>query len=91
MKITYLLAAALLVSSFATQATAHIRTNRGSHRVHIRTSSLHRRVPQTKSGFLNSYDSSPNGPTSVSAGGMMWNGRSASEYGGDAIYTGNGP
>lgn len=91
MKITYLLTALLLVSSFANQATAHIRTNRSSHRVHIRTSSLHRGVPLAKSGFLNSYDSSRSGATSVSAGGTMWNGRSASEYGGDFIYTGDAP
>ena len=36
MKITYLLAALLLVPSFATQATAHVRTN-GSNRSHAGT------------------------------------------------------
>jgi hypothetical protein len=84
MKITHLLAALLLVSSFANQATAHIRTDKNSHRAHIRTYSLHRGIPVARSGFLNSYDDSANGPTSVSAGGTMWNGRSASEYGGGA-------
>ena len=33
MKITYILAALLLVPSFATQATAQVRTN--SHRAHV--------------------------------------------------------
>jgi hypothetical protein len=86
MKITHLLAALLLVSSFATQATAHIRTNKSSHRARVRTYSLHRGIPLTRLGFVNSYDSSPNGPTSVSAGGVMWNGRSASELGGQPPY-----
>jgi hypothetical protein len=82
MKITELLAALLLVSSFATQATAHMRTNKNGHRAHVRTYSLHRGIPPARSGFVNSHDSSPNGPTSVSAGGVLWNGRSASEFGG---------
>jgi hypothetical protein len=79
MKITYLLAALLLVSSFATQATAHMRTSKSSHRAHVRTYSLHWGIPLAS---FNSYDSSPSGPTSVSSGGVMWNGRSASEFGG---------
>jgi hypothetical protein len=37
MKITCLLAALLLVSSFATQATAHVRTDRSSYRAHVGT------------------------------------------------------
>ena len=37
MKITYLLAALLLVPSFATQATAHVRTNRSSNRAQVGT------------------------------------------------------
>jgi hypothetical protein len=37
MKITYFLAALLLVPSFATQATAHVRTNRSSYRAHVGT------------------------------------------------------
>ena len=35
MKITYLLAAILLVPSFATQATAHVRSNETSNRAHV--------------------------------------------------------
>jgi hypothetical protein len=84
MKVTYFVFALLLVSSFANQATAHTRTNKGSHRTHIRIDSLHGNIPLTRSGFLNLYDSSPNDRATVSAGGTMWNGRSASEYGGGA-------
>jgi len=38
------------------------------------------RVP--RSFFLNSRDDGPNSPTNPGSGGTMWNGRSASEYGG---------
>ena len=69
MKIKHLIAALLLVSSFATQASAHARTNEIRHRV-------------PGSFFLNSHDDGPNAPTNPGAGGTMWNGRSASEYGG---------
>ena len=86
MKITYVLAALLLASSFATQATAHMRTNKSSHHAHVRTSSLHRGIPVARSGLFNSFDSSPNGPASASAGGVMWNGRSISELGGQPPY-----
>ncbi|WP_407175162.1 hypothetical protein [Bradyrhizobium sp. STM 3562] len=37
MKITYLLAALLLASSFATQTTTHVRTNSSSNRTHVDT------------------------------------------------------
>ena len=37
MKITYVLAALLLVPSFATQATAPMRTHRSSYRTHVGT------------------------------------------------------
>ena len=36
----------------------------------------------SRSGFLHSNYGNPDGATSVSAGGYMWNGRSASEWGG---------
>jgi hypothetical protein len=65
MKITYLLAALLLVSSFATQATAHMRTSKSNHCAHVRTYSLHRGIPLARSGVFNSYGSSPNDPTSI--------------------------
>jgi hypothetical protein len=70
MKIKHLLAALLLVSSFATQATAHMRTNK------IRHWGIARSV------FLHSHDDGPNSPSNPGAGGTRWNGRSASEYGG---------
>jgi hypothetical protein len=84
MKITRLLVALLLASSFVTQATAHVRTDKHHHRRHVRTYGLYMGVPMARSAFVNSYDDGPNGPNSVSAGGTMWNGRSASEYGGGA-------
>ena len=83
MKITSLLATLLLASAFATQATAHTRHYRTGHRAHYRTFSMYRGVP-ARSHFYNSYASGPNDPGSVSAGGEMWNGRSASEFGGGA-------
>jgi hypothetical protein len=43
---------------------------------------LHRGIPQVRSGFLHPNYGNPDGPTSVSAGGYLWNGRSASEWGG---------
>jgi hypothetical protein len=82
MRITHLLAALLLASSFATQATAHTRTHKHHHPLHVRN--LYMSVPMARSAFVSSYDSSANGPNGVSAGGTMWNGRSASEYGGGA-------
>jgi hypothetical protein len=35
-----------------------------------------------RSGFLHPNYGNPDGATGVSAGGLMWNGRSASEWGG---------
>jgi hypothetical protein len=84
MKITHLLAALVLVSSVATQASAHERVHKISHHAQ-----LNRSVAQDRTGFLNSYnsfsglrDEGPNSPNGVAAGGTMWNGRSASEFGG---------
>jgi hypothetical protein len=84
MKITSLLATLLLASAFATQATAHTRHYKTSHRAHYRAYSMYRGVPTARSHFYNSYASGPNDPGSVAAGGEMWNGRSASEAGGGA-------
>ena len=84
MKITSVLATLLLVSAFATQATAHTRHYRTSHRAHYRTYSMYRGFPMARSHFYNSYASGPNGLGSVAGGGEMWNGRSASEFGGGA-------
>jgi hypothetical protein len=84
MKVTHLLATLLLVSTFATQASAHTRAYKTSHHAYVRTHSLNRRMPLARSRFYNSYASGPNDPGGVSAGGEMWNGRSASEFGGGA-------
>ena len=63
-----LVAALLLVSSFATQAQAHTITNR------------HWDIP--RSVYSNSYrEHGENSP--LKSAYTMWNGRSASEYGGD--------
>jgi hypothetical protein len=61
-----------LCSTVALAATVH-------HRPSIRTYDLHKR----KSGFPNPTYGNPDGPTTVSAGGYLSNGRSASEWGGD--------
>jgi hypothetical protein len=52
------------------------------HKPSIRTYDLHRGVPPGRSGFLHPNYRNPDGATGVSAGGSMWNGRSASEWGG---------
>ena len=84
MKITSLLAALLLVSSFATQASAHMRSHKTIHHAHFRTSSLYMGSPVVRSRSYNSYASGPNNVGGGSGGGEMWNGRSASEFGGGA-------
>jgi hypothetical protein len=40
------------------------------------------RIPLRRSGFPHPNYGNPDGATGVSAGGLMWNGRSASEWGG---------
>jgi hypothetical protein len=45
MKITHLLATLLLVSTFATQASAHTRAYKTSHHTYLRTHSLNRGMP----------------------------------------------
>jgi hypothetical protein len=76
MKLTTLaLASAFALSSTsALAATVH-------HRQSIRTYDLHKR----QSGYPNAYPKygNPDGATTVSAGGYLSNGRSASEWGGD--------
>lgn len=73
MKLTTMaLASALALSStFALAATVH-------HKPGIRTYDLHKR----QSGVPNPRYGNPDSPSSVSAGGYLWNGRSASEWGG---------
>jgi hypothetical protein len=84
MKITSVLATLLLVSACATQASAHMRTHKISHHAHFGSYSLYRGSPVARSRFYNSYASGPNDVGGGSAGGEMWNGRSASEFGGGA-------
>ena len=48
------------------------------HKPSIRTHDLHR----GRSGFVHPNYGNPDGPAGVSAGGTLWNGRSASEWGG---------
>ena len=50
------------------------------HKPSVRTHDLHRAIPQPGSVRPNYGD--PAGSTGVSAGGYLWNGRSASEWGG---------
>jgi hypothetical protein len=77
MKLTVMaLAAAFALSStFALAKTVR-------HKPSVRTYHLHRGIPPGGSGFLHPSYGNPDGPTGVSAGGYMWNGRSASEFGG---------
>jgi hypothetical protein len=70
-----------LVSAFALSSTfAFAKMVR--HKPSVRTYDLHRGIPLGRSGFLHPNYGNPDGATSVSAGGLMWNGRSASEWGG---------
>ena len=69
---TIALASAFALSStFALAATAH-------HQPSIRTYDWHKR----RSGVPSPTYGNPDSPSSVSAGGYLWNGRSASEWGG---------
>jgi hypothetical protein len=70
-----------LASAFALSSTfALAKTIR--HKPSVRTYNLHRGIPLGRPGFLHPNYGSPDGATSVSAGGLMWNGRSASVWGG---------
>jgi hypothetical protein len=76
MKLTTIASAAAfsLSSTFALAKTVR-------HKPSVRTYDLHRGIPPGRSGFLHPDYGNPDGATSVSADGMMWNGRSASEWG----------
>jgi hypothetical protein len=76
------LATIALASAFALLSTSTLaKTVR--HKPSVRTYELHRGPLLGRSSFLHPNYSNPGGATSVSAGGLMWNGRSASEWGGD--------
>jgi hypothetical protein len=70
-----------LASAFVLSSTcAFAKTVR--HKSSVRTYDLHSGILPGRSGFLHPNYGNPDGATSVSAGGLMWNGRSASEWGG---------
>ena len=77
------LTAIALASAFALSSTFAL-ANTVRHKPSARTYNLHRGIPLVRSGFLNPNYGNPDGSTSLSAGGSMWNGRSASEEGGGA-------
>jgi cytochrome c peroxidase len=52
------------------------------HKPGVRTFDLRRGVSLGSSGLSHPNYRNPDGATGVSAGGYMWNGRSASEWGG---------
>jgi hypothetical protein len=83
MKLTTIaLASAALASAFALSSNlALAKTVR--HKPSVRTYDLRRGIPPGRSGFSHPNYGNPDGPTGVSAGGYLWNGRSASEWGGD--------
>ncbi len=76
LRFAVMLAAALALSStFALASTVR-------HKPSVRTYDVHRGIPQVRSRVFHPNYGNPNGATSVSAGGYLWNGRSASEWGG---------
>jgi hypothetical protein len=70
-----------LASAFALSSTfALAKTVR--HKPSVRTHGLQRGTALGRPAFSHPNYGNPDGATSVSAGGLMWNGRSASEWGG---------
>ena len=78
---TIALAFAALAFAFSLSSTFAL-ANTVRHKPNVRTYDLHRAIPLGRSGILHPNYGNPDGATSVSAGGYMWNGRSASEAGG---------
>ena len=70
-----------LASAFALSSTFAL-ANTVRHKPNVRTHDLHSGIPLVRSRSLHRNYGNSDGPTSVSAGGYMWNGRSASEWGG---------
>jgi hypothetical protein len=70
-----------LASAFALSST-YALANTARHKQSVRTDHVRRGMPLVRSGFSHPNYGVSNGPTGVSAGGLMWNGRSASELGG---------
>jgi hypothetical protein len=73
-KLTIVLAAAFALSSTFALAS------KVRHKPSVRTHDLHSAIPQVGSVHPNYGD--PAGSAGASAGGYLWNGRSASEWGG---------
>lgn len=78
---TIALAFAALAFAFSLSNTFAL-ANTVRHKPNVRTHDLHRGIPLVRSRSLHPSYGNPDGPTGVSAGGYMWNGRSASEWGG---------
>ena len=70
-----------LASAFTLSSTFALADS-GRHRPNVRAYELHRGIPLARSRSLHLNYGNPDGATGVSAGGYMWNGRSASEWGG---------
>jgi len=71
----------LLAAAFALSTTLAL-ANTVRHKPSVRTYAVHRRIPQVRSRFLLPPHGDRGDSTGVSAGGYLWNGRSASEWGG---------
>jgi hypothetical protein len=70
-----------LASAFALSSTFALATT-VRHRSNVRIHHLNSDIPQVRSGFFHPNYGNPDRSTGVSAGGYLWNGRSASEWGG---------
>jgi hypothetical protein len=79
-KLTTITLAALACAFALSTAFAFAKTVR--HNPNVRTYDVHSIIPLARSRFSHRNDGNPDGPNGVSAGGYMWNGRSASEWGG---------
>ena len=70
-------------SSALAASTRFVPANTVRHKPNVRTRDMPRSIPRARSDFLHLNYDNPDGPSGVSAGGYLWNGRSASEQGGD--------
>jgi hypothetical protein len=70
-----------LASAFALSSTVALAKAVGL-KPSVRTYDLRRGIPLGRSAFLHPNYGNQDGATSVSADGLMWNGSSASEWGG---------
>jgi hypothetical protein len=71
--------AVALATAFALSSTSAL-ASKIRHKPSVRRYDSHRAIPKVRS--INRNYGSPGDPTGVSAGGYLWNGRSASEFGG---------